>query len=165
MASLKEIQEFIKNISKTDLYKIKIKTDDIEMSIQLKPDVATEAPVIIERPQQQSIVKEVQQPVQNVVDEQAATQTQKAETKNDTSNLLKIKAPIVGTFYRKPAPDKPAFVEVGQKIKKGDTVCIIEAMKLFNEIDSDFDGEIVEILVRDSTPVEFDQPLFLVKPL
>jgi len=165
MASLKEIQEFIKNISKTDLYKIKIKTDDIEMSIQLKPDVATEAPVIIERPQQQSIVKEVQQPVQNVVDEQAATQTQTVETTNDTSNLLKIKAPIVGTFYRKPAPDKPAFVEVGQKIKKGDTVCIIEAMKLFNEIDSDFDGEIVEILVSDSTPVEFDQPLFLVKPL
>lgn len=161
MASLKEIQEFIKNISKTDLYKIKIKTDDIELTIQSKPDIAAEA---IQIPKQANIIQEVHQPAQTVEQTDGNSQ-QEPKLTNDKGNLVEIKAPIVGTFYRKPAPDKPPFVEVGQKIKKGDTVCIIEAMKLFNEIDSDIDGEIAEILVDDATPVEFDQPLFLVKPL
>ena len=75
-----------------------------------------------------------------------------------------IKSPIIGTFYRKPSPDKPSFVEVGQKVSKGDVICVIEAMKLFNEIESDFSGEIVKILVDDQSPVEFDQPLFLIDP-
>ena len=74
------------------------------------------------------------------------------------------KSPIIGTLYRKPSPDKPMFVEVGSKISAGDTVCIIEAMKLFNEIESEVSGTIVKVLVDDSTPVEFDQPLFLVDP-
>jgi len=78
---------------------------------------------------------------------------------------LTIKSPIVGTFYRKPKPESPAFAEIGQSVKKGDIVCIIEAMKLFNEIESDVSGEIVKIFVEDAQPVEFDQPLFLVKPL
>ena len=75
-----------------------------------------------------------------------------------------IKSPIIGTFYRKPSPDKPSFVEVGQSIAKGDVLCVIEAMKLFNEIESDFSGKIVKILVDDQSPVEFDQPLFIIDP-
>ena len=75
-----------------------------------------------------------------------------------------VKSPIIGTFYRKPSPDKPSFVEVGQSISKGDVLCVIEAMKLFNEIESDFSGKIVKILVDDQSPVEFDQPLFIIDP-
>ena len=80
-----------------------------------------------------------------------------------TTKLI-VKSPIIGTFYRKPSPDKPSFVEVGQSISKGDVLCVIEAMKLFNEIESDFSGKIVKILVDDQSPVEFDQPLFIIDP-
>ena len=82
----------------------------------------------------------------------------------DDSKYITIKSPIIGTFYRKPSPDKPVFVEVGTDIKEGDVLCVIEAMKLFNEIESEVSGKIVKVLVDDSSPVEFDQPLFLVDP-
>ena len=82
----------------------------------------------------------------------------------DTSKFVTIKSPIIGTLYRKPSPDKPVFVEVGSTISKGDVVCVIEAMKLFNEIESEVSGKIVKVLVDDASPVEFDQPLFLVDP-
>jgi acetyl-CoA carboxylase biotin carboxyl carrier protein len=85
-------------------------------------------------------------------------------TESDDSKYITVKSPIIGTFYRKPAPDKANFVEVGSSIKTGDTVCVIEAMKLFNEIESEVSGKIVKVLVDDSSPVEFDQPLFLVDP-
>jgi len=83
---------------------------------------------------------------------------------SDDSKYITIKSPIIGTFYRKPSPDKPVFVEVGSSIKEGDVLCVIEAMKLFNEIESEVSGKIVKILVDDSSPVEYDQPLFLVDP-
>ena len=86
------------------------------------------------------------------------------ESSSKGSNYITIKSPIIGTFYRKPSPDKPVFVEVGSNIKEGDTVCVIEAMKLFNEIESEISGKIVKVLVDDSSPVEFDQPLFLIDP-
>ena len=82
----------------------------------------------------------------------------------EDSKFITIKSPIIGTFYRKPSPDKPNFAEVGTEVKIGDTVCVIEAMKLFNEIESEISGKIVKVLVDDSSPVEFDQPLFLVDP-
>ena len=82
----------------------------------------------------------------------------------DESNLVTVRSPIIGTFYRKPAPDKPVFVEVGDTVSEGAVLCVIEAMKLFNEIESEVTGKIVKILVDDSSPVEFDQPLFLVDP-
>jgi acetyl-CoA carboxylase biotin carboxyl carrier protein len=87
-----------------------------------------------------------------------------APASDDHSKYITVKSPIIGTFYRKPAPDKPMFVEVGSTIGKGDVLCVIEAMKLFNEIESEVSGKIVKILVDDSSPVEFDQPLFLVDP-
>jgi acetyl-CoA carboxylase biotin carboxyl carrier protein len=83
---------------------------------------------------------------------------------DDNSKYVTIKSPIIGTFYRKPSPDKPVFIEVGKTIKEGDVLCVIEAMKLFNEIESEISGKIVKILVDDSSPVEYDQPLFLVDP-
>jgi len=83
---------------------------------------------------------------------------------DEDSKYITVKSPIIGTFYRKPSPDKPLFVEVGQTIAEGDVLCIIEAMKLFNEIESEVSGKVVKILVDDSSPVEFDQPLFLVDP-
>ena len=86
------------------------------------------------------------------------------EAAEDNSKYITIKSPMIGTLYRKPAPDKPMFVEVGSTISKGDVVCVVEAMKLFNEIESEISGKIVKVLVDDSSPVEFDQPLFLVDP-
>ena len=103
------------------------------------------------------------QPASNAVQETIQETPETPVLENDNNHVI-IKSPIIGTFYRKPSPDKPAFVEVGQKVKKGDVICVIEAMKLFNEIESDFSGEIVRILVDDQSPVEFDQPLFLIDP-
>ena len=87
-----------------------------------------------------------------------------ADPAEDTSNLVEIKSPMIGTFYRRPSPDKDVFAEVGDVIKPGDTVCVIEAMKLFNEIESEVQGKIVKVLLHDNSPVEYDQPLFLVDP-
>ena len=95
----------------------------------------------------------------------ATAETPKAETAAaEDAKYITIKSPIIGTFYRRPSPDKPIFAEVGQSIAEGDVLCIIEAMKLFNEIESEISGKIVKILVDDASPVEFDQPLFLVDP-
>ena len=93
-----------------------------------------------------------------------AAPAEEAPAAADDSKYVTIKSPIIGTFYRKPSPDKPVFVEVGSSIGEGDVLCVIEAMKLFNEIESEVSGKIVKILVDDSSPVEFDQPLFLVDP-
>ncbi|MGQ2984460.1 acetyl-CoA carboxylase biotin carboxyl carrier protein, partial [Flavobacterium sp.] len=94
----------------------------------------------------------------------AAPAAPSAPAADDNSKYITIKSPIIGTLYRKPSPDKPVFVEVGSTISKGDVVCVIEAMKLFNEIESEISGKIVKVLVDDASPVEFDQPLFLVDP-
>jgi acetyl-CoA carboxylase biotin carboxyl carrier protein len=102
---------------------------------------------VVEQPSQSTPLKE---------------ETSKSEEEN--SKYITIKSPIIGTFYRKPSPDKPMFVEVGSSISEGDVLCVIEAMKLFNEIESEVTGKIVKILVEDASPVEFDQPLFLVDP-
>jgi len=156
MANLREIQRFIKEMSKTDVHKIDIKTDDLELFIQLKPDAV-----------EQNIPTFVNQSPQTVQPQHIQT-TNNAVSPETTlpeadENKIYIKSPIVGTFYKKPSPDKPNFVNLGDEISEGQTVCIIEAMKLFNEIESEVSGKIVEILVEDGTPVEFDQPLFLLK--
>ena len=105
----------------------------------------------------------MQQAMQQAPAAPAATEAA-APAADENSKYITVKSPIIGTFYRKPSPDKPLFVEVGQTIAEGDVLCIIEAMKLFNEIESEVSGKIVKILVDDSSPVEFDQPLFLVDP-
>jgi acetyl-CoA carboxylase biotin carboxyl carrier protein len=106
----------------------------------------------------------MQMPVAAPAPAAAAPAAPAAPKEEPKSNLIEVKSPMIGTFYRSAGPDKPSFVEVGSTIKTGDTLCIIEAMKLFNEIEADVSGKIVKVLVNDSTPVEYDQPLFLVEP-
>ncbi len=156
MANLKEIQRFIKEMSKTDLYKIEIKTKELELFVQLKPDAVEQ--------NQPTYVQQSPQIVQAAPAQTISTPANTDNTKETTSEKQTfIKSPIVGTFYAKPSPDKPNFVSIGDDITVGQTVCIVEAMKLFNEIESEVSGKIAKILVEDGTPVEFDQPLFLLK--
>src|SRR5690606_20421343 len=112
------------------------------------------------------VATQIPQPTALVGDVKPVTDTSPVTTPTATENskYITIKSPIIGTFYRKPSPDKPLFVEVGQTIAEGDVLCIIEAMKLFNEIESEVSGKVIKILVDDSSPVEFDQPLFLIDP-
>ena len=155
---LKEIQNLIKFVAKSVASEVKLEMDDIKITIKTGSDSET---TIVQQVPVQTQMPQAVAPAQV-----ASTPTQEAPTPaaEDDSKYITIKSPIIGTFYRKPSPDKPLFVEVGQTIGEGDVLCIIEAMKLFNEIESEVSGKIVKILVDDSSPVEFDQPLFLVDP-
>ncbi|PKQ45028.1 acetyl-CoA carboxylase biotin carboxyl carrier protein [Confluentibacter flavum] len=158
---IKEIQNLIKFVAKSGASEVKLEMDDIKITIKTGPDPDTAAvhyaPVPTQTPQATAASVSDVKPVTDVP---APATTAPAEN----SKYITIKSPIIGTFYRKPSPDKPLFVEVGQTISEGDVLCIIEAMKLFNEIESEVSGKVVKILVDDSSPVEFDQPLFLVDP-
>ena len=159
---IKEIQNLIKFVQKSGVEEVKIERDDFKITIKTKsvaPQhiIVEDVPTPVSIPASQPITQAVQA-VQEVTQET----TQSVNLEND--NQVIVKSPIIGTFYRKPSPDKPSFVEVGQSITKGDVLCVIEAMKLFNEIESDFSGKIVKILVDDQSPVEFDQPLFIIDP-
>jgi acetyl-CoA carboxylase biotin carboxyl carrier protein len=155
---IKEIQSLIKFVAKSGASEVKLETDDIKITIRTGPSAGgTETTYVQQIPIQ---AQPVAQPV--APSPQPAAEPQ--EEKDGDSKYITIKSPIIGTFYRKPSPDKPAFVEVGDMIAKGDVLCVIEAMKLFNDIESEVSGKIVKVLVEDSSPVEFDQPLFLVDP-
>ena len=159
---IKEIQNLIKFVQKSGVEEVKIERDDFKITIKTKsvaPQhiIVEDVPTPVSIPASQPITQAVQA-VQEVTQET----TQSVNLEND--NQVIVKSPIIGTFYRKSSPDKPSFVEVGQSITKGDVLCVIEAMKLFNEIESDFSGKIVKILVDDQSPVEFDQPLFIIDP-
>jgi acetyl-CoA carboxylase biotin carboxyl carrier protein len=158
---LKDIQNLIKFVAKSGASEVKLEMEDIKITIKTGSDPENTAiqyaPVATHMPQMTAPIIESKPQF----DTQTAAPAVKAE---DNSKYITIKSPIIGTFYRKPSPDKPLFVEVGQTISEGDVLCIIEAMKLFNEIESEVSGKIVKILVDDSSPVEFDQPLFLVDP-
>ena len=152
---LKEIQNLIKFVANSGVAEVKLEMDDVKITIRttLEGNV-TEATY-------------VQVPAQPVLPQVAVPQQiapVAAAPVAENSNYITIKSPIIGTFYRKPSPDKPMFVEVGSTIAKGDVLCVIEAMKLFDEIESEVSGKIVKILVDDMSPVEYDQPLFLVDP-
>jgi len=159
---IKEIQNLIKFVAKSGATEVKLEMDDFKITIKTTSDAATvengnyiqQIPVAM--PQMQAA------PVAQAPAEAPAATTPIAEA--DDSKYITVKSPIIGTFYRKPSPDKAPFVEVGSTIKAGDVLCVIEAMKLFNEIESEVAGKIVKVLVDDSSPVEFDQPLFLVDP-
>ena len=156
---IKEIQNLIKFVAKSGASEVKLEMEDVKITIRTGAG-KTETTIV-----QASPVAAVPQitapPVVPQVEPQKADPVEK---ESDDSKYVTIKSPIIGTFYRKPAPDKPNFVEVGSEISSGSTVCVIEAMKLFNEIESEVSGKIVKVLVDDSSPVEFDQPLFLVDP-
>jgi acetyl-CoA carboxylase biotin carboxyl carrier protein len=156
---IKQIQELVKLINKSNIGELSIEKDDFKITIKQK-----------KQPAQQFITQSLpQQPVQQQQTlsqtGQQLTATRSPETSaSKADNLLTIKSPMIGTFYRQSGPDKPLFVNVGDEVEEGQVVCIIEAMKLFNEIESEVSGTIVKVLVEDASPVEFDQPLFLVEP-
>ena len=156
---LKEIQNLIKFVANSGVAEVKLEMDDVKITIRttLEGNV-TETTYVQQLPTQAAIQPAVIPQIAPVV------ATPEAAPKEDNSKFITIKSPIIGTFNRKPAPDKPVFAEVGSTIAKGDVLCVIEAMKLFNEIESEVSGKIVKILVDDMSPVEFDQPLFLVDP-
>ena len=156
----KQIQELIKIINKSNIGEITLEEKDFKITIKQKEDHVTQ---VVSSPVLPSYVAE--QPVaRQAAPQESAAEKAKPAGEIKTENLLTIKSPMIGTFYRRPSPDKPIFAEVGDDVTPGKVVCIIEAMKLFNEIESEVSGKIVKILVDDASPVEYDQPLFLVEP-
>lgn len=161
--NLDEIQDLIKFVAKSGVSEVEIEKKDFK--IVIKADKKSKVETII--PVAQPLTAVQAQPlVQPVI---PSAQPQPEPQKNtpvtaDESKYVTIKSPMIGTFYRSPGPDKPPFVNVGDTIKPGSVICIIEAMKLFNEIESEISGKIIKVLVDDAKPVEYDQPLFLVDP-
>jgi acetyl-CoA carboxylase biotin carboxyl carrier protein len=157
----KQIQELVKMVNKSNISELSIEQDKFKITIKQKdnePQVFTVPAVAA--PVQQIVAQAA--PVAQTGSTAADVAAKPAEAKAD--NLVTVKSPMIGTFYRSPGPDKPSFVNVGDEITTGKVVCIIEAMKLFNEIESEVSGKIVKVLVDDASPVEYDQPLFLVEP-
>ncbi len=159
---IKEIQSLIKFVAKSGASEVKLEMKDVKITIRTGSVSSGNETTYV----QQIPMGQVQMPAMPtetpVAVPEAATTTDTAA--DDDAKYITVKSPIIGTLYRKPSPDKPSFVEVGSEISKGDVLCVIEAMKLFNDIESEVSGKIVKILVDDSSPVEFDQPLFLVDP-
>ena len=157
---IKEIQNLIKFVAKSGASEVKLEMEDVKITIKTGSE-RTETTIV----QAAAPMAATPQVTSAPVAQQPVAETPKATSSDaDESSYVTIKSPIIGTFYRKPSPDKANFVDVGSEISAGDTVCVIEAMKLFNEIESEVSGKIVKVLVDDSSPVEFDQPLFLVDP-
>ena len=166
-----EIQDLIKFVAKAGVTEVEIEQKDFKITIK------SEMPKKGKKGVEDTIIQQVQVPVATPVLQSTVaapvtpapiTPAPEAEATaapaEDTSNLIEVKSPMIGTFYRRPSPDKDPFKDVGDNIKNGDVVCVIEAMKLFNEIESEVSGKIVKFLVEDNTPVEYDQPLYLVDP-
>lgn len=157
---LKEIKELIKLVSESGVSEVEVERGDFKVSIKKgeKTTIVQAAPVVHHAPAVNAPVGTVSIPT-----ERLEAPVSKSESPIG-SNLVTIKSPMIGTFYKTPSPDKPAFVNIGDEIKPGKVLCIIEAMKLFNEIESEVSGKIVKILVENASPVEYDQPLFLIEP-
>jgi len=169
---INEIQDLIKFVARSGVTEVEIEQSNFKITIKsdgpkkrgskgsqdqegfMQPQMTMQMPQMAMQPQQQ--------PQQQPAQQQAPPPAEK--TKEDTSKLIEVKSPMIGTFYRSAGPDKDAFVSVGDEIKPGKVICIVEAMKLFNEIEAETSGKIVKVLVDDASPVEYDQPLFLVDP-
>ncbi|WP_424003772.1 acetyl-CoA carboxylase biotin carboxyl carrier protein [Maribacter sp. IgM3_T14_3] len=161
---IKEIQSLIKFVAKSGASEVKLETDDIKITIRTGSLVGNSEPTYVHTMPMSQPAMQAAAPAQAEPQIASAGATDAEKKIAEDAKYITIKSPIIGTFYRKSAPDKPVFVEVGDTIGTGDVLCVIEAMKLFNDIESEVSGTIVKILVDDSSPVEFDQPLFLVDP-
>jgi acetyl-CoA carboxylase biotin carboxyl carrier protein len=163
----KQIQELIKMINKSNIGEVSIEQKDFKVTIKQKEENITQ---VLSAPMpMQSASYTAQQPAIGSSAQQSALPSSSSPEKSKpaesaAANLVTIKSPMIGTFYRKASPDKPNFIEPGDDVAPGKVVCIIEAMKLFNEIESEISGKVVKVLVEDASPVEYDQPLFLVEP-
>ena len=153
--NLNEIQDLIKLVSKSGLTEVEIEKKDFKITLKAEKAKGNDQPIYLQAPLASAPV--------NVPAVAPVIAIEEANASDD-SKLITVKSPMIGTFYRSTGPDKEAFVSVGSMLQKGDKVCIIEAMKLFNEIESEVSGKIVKVLVDDASPVEYDQPLFLVEP-
>ena len=156
--NIKEIQQLIKFVAKSGVSEVKIESKDLKLSVKtgVSGNMVTHSePVMINT---QPVVQNL--PLESTTESVSSQSVDIAEE----DHLITIKSPIIGTFYRKPSPDKRNFIEIGDLISEGSVLCVVEAMKLFNEIESEYSGKIVKILVDDSSPVEFDQPLFVIDP-
>jgi len=177
--NLRQIQELIKFVAKSGATEVDLEIGDVKLSIKSPPKGKVQnndqpiAPTqiiplqqpVIQAPVSPQPISQTQQPViSNPVNNSDNTENTTVNNDVDNSNYVTIKAPIIGTFYRRSSPEKEPFVNVGDKINVNDPLCIIEAMKLFNEIESEVSGTIVKVLVDDMSPVEYDQPLFLIDP-
>ena len=153
----KEIRDLIDFISETGLNEVNIETEELKLSVKRSADVQTQAvqAAVVQAPAQQAAPAVVPAAAPNVQANAPAA---------DNGNYVEVKSPMIGTFYRSANPESASFANVGDSISAGQTVCIVEAMKLFNEIESEVSGTIVKVLVENATPVEYDQPLFLVDP-
>ncbi|TAH27104.1 MAG: acetyl-CoA carboxylase biotin carboxyl carrier protein [Cytophagales bacterium] len=165
----KEIQELLDFIASSGLAEVNIETEQFKISVKKNSEITHRT---IEVPS--TAVHQIAPPVPVVSNPQPAiaptvaqvvTEPAKTSSTSATSNQITIKSPMIGTFYKSSSPETPSFVNIGDEIKPGQTVCIIEAMKLFNEIEAELSGRIVKILVENATPVEYDQPLFIIEPL
>jgi acetyl-CoA carboxylase biotin carboxyl carrier protein len=160
----KQIQELIKTINKSNISELSIEEGDFKITI--KQDFSGQpAPAYVMAP-----AAPVQMPMPAPAPVAAAAPAAPSAPKaaapaDENANYVTIKSPMIGTFYRSPGPDKPQFVNIGDEVKKGQKLCIVEAMKLFNDIESDMNCRIIKVLADDSSPVEYDQPLFLVEPM
>lgn len=155
---IKQIQDLVKFVAKSGVNEVSIEEKDFKITIKTNKEptyVTATIPPPAALPQQTAVTPVAVPP---------ADAAPGSPSKEDTSNYVTIKSPMIGTFYRSAGPDKPAFVNIGDDIGTGKVVCIVEAMKLFNEIESEVSGKIVKVLVEDAQPVEYDQPLFLVEP-
>ncbi len=158
---IKQIQDLIKFVAKSGVNEVAIEEKDFKITIKTNQEptyvtasIPAAAPVI---PQQAAVSAPIAAPTPTV-------DTATAKSADDSSKYIAIKSPMIGTFYRSASPDKPSYVNVGDEVKPGQVVCIVEAMKLFNEIETEISGKIVKVLVDNAQPVEYDQPLFLVDP-
>ena len=158
--NIKDIQQLIKFVAKSGVSEVKIESKELKIAIKTnqnnKKVVYSNPPTFI------PLQTETEESVESL--KGSTVETNEIKSNPEENQYITIKSPIIGTFYRKPAPDKPNFIESGDTIAEGDVLCVVEAMKLFNEIESEFSGKIVKILVEDASPVEFDQPLFLLDP-
>ena len=158
---IKQIQDLIRFVAKSGVNEVSIEQDDFKITIK-----TNQAPTYVTASIPQQAYEHAPAPAAPAAAAPAATEAAPAAAPAaDTSKYITIKSPMIGTFYRSSSPDKPLFVNVGDEIKEGQVLCIIEAMKLFNEIESEVSGRIVKILADNASPVEYDQPLFLVEPI
>lgn len=162
---IKQIHELVKLINKSNIGELSIEQQDFKITIKQKKDPApVYASAPMAAPMTMQAMPSALSASENKATPAASTDQPKADTSAKEDKYITIKSPMIGTFYRQAGPNKPLFVEVGDEVEPGKVVCIIEAMKLFNEIESEVKGKIVKVLVEDASPVEFDQPLFLVAP-
>lgn len=162
---IKQIQDLIRFVSKSGVSEVSIEQNDFKITIK-----TTQAPTVVHATLPAPTPVQAAQASAPLTNAPAPIATAEAAAANtapaaDTSNYITIKSPMIGTFYRSATPEKPSFVNVGDEIQNGSVLCIIEAMKLFNEIESEISGRVVKVLVDNASPVEYDQPLFLVEPM